>query len=114
VALARSPSLMLVRALRWLEGAQNVDGGWGGAPGTPSAIEETSLAVQALATAHSSALAAPLNRGVDWLVRHTEHGKRLSASPIGLYFARLWYYEDLYPLIFSAAALMAAKAVFEV
>jgi squalene-hopene/tetraprenyl-beta-curcumene cyclase len=114
VALARSPSLMLARALRWIEAAQNADGGWGGAHGTPSSIEETSLAVHALAAARSRALALPLHRGVEWLVRHTECGSRLSASPIGLYFARLWYYEELYPLIFSAASLIAAKEVFEV
>jgi squalene-hopene/tetraprenyl-beta-curcumene cyclase len=114
MALARSQSPMLARALRWLEAAQNADGGWGGAPGTPSSIEETSLAVQALAAARSRPLATPLNRGVEWLVRHTEHGSRLSPTPIGLYFARLWYFEELYPVIFSVASLVAAKAVFEV
>ena len=27
------------------------------------------------------------------------------AAPIGLYFARLWYYEELYPLIFALHGL---------
>ena len=27
------------------------------------------------------------------------------ATPIGLYFAKLWYYEKLYPVIFTTAAL---------
>jgi hypothetical protein len=31
--------------------------------------------------------------------------KYRDASPIGLYFAKLWYYERLYPLIFATAAL---------
>jgi squalene-hopene/tetraprenyl-beta-curcumene cyclase len=26
-------------------------------------------------------------------------------SPIGFYFAKLWYYEKLYPLIFTVSAL---------
>ena len=26
-------------------------------------------------------------------------------SPIGFYFAKLWYFERLYPLIFTVAAL---------
>ena len=30
------------------------------------------------------------------------------ASPIGLYFARLWYHEDLYPEIFAISGLAAA------
>jgi squalene-hopene/tetraprenyl-beta-curcumene cyclase len=110
IGLAGSPSQMQARALRWLETTQNADGGWGGAPGTPSSIEETSLAVQALALTRSGCFAVSVNRGVEWLVRHTEQGSRLTAAPIGLYFARLWYFEELYPLVFSLAAFIAAKA----
>jgi squalene-hopene/tetraprenyl-beta-curcumene cyclase len=29
----------------------------------------------------------------------------MTPSPIGLYFAKLWYYEKLYPLIFTVASL---------
>jgi hypothetical protein len=29
----------------------------------------------------------------------------LEYSPIGFYFAKLWYYEKLYPLIFTVSAL---------
>jgi squalene-hopene/tetraprenyl-beta-curcumene cyclase len=32
-------------------------------------------------------------------------GRSTPASPIGLYFARLWYFEELYPLIFALCAL---------
>jgi squalene-hopene/tetraprenyl-beta-curcumene cyclase len=32
-------------------------------------------------------------------------------SPIGFYFARLWYYERLYPMIFTVGALAAVKAL---
>jgi squalene-hopene/tetraprenyl-beta-curcumene cyclase len=34
-----------------------------------------------------------------------ESGRWLKASPIGFYFAKLWYYEKLYPVIFTVAAL---------
>ena len=34
-----------------------------------------------------------------------EAGTWRQPSPIGFYFARLWYFEKLYPLIFTAAAL---------
>src|SRR4030088_1793974 len=36
------------RGVSWLLAAQNADGGWGGAAGTPSSIEETALAVEIL------------------------------------------------------------------
>ena len=70
--------------------------------GLPSTIEETGQALAALA-----GLAPPdvLAGGVSWLVERTARGKRTPASPIGLYFARLWYSEEMYPLIFSAAGL---------
>ncbi|GIT29881.1 MAG: hypothetical protein Ct9H300mP1_19270 [Planctomycetaceae bacterium] len=35
-------------AREWLAGVQNSDGGWGGDADTPSSVEETALAVEAL------------------------------------------------------------------
>ena len=43
--------------------------------------------------------------GTAWLVQHTHGGQEFPPSPIGLYFARLWYFEKLYPLIFAVSAL---------
>ena len=40
----------------------------------------------------------------------TDDGRDFPAAPIGLYFARLWYSEALYPLIFTVAAIQAAGA----
>lgn len=88
--------------LRWLVGNQNPDGGWSGAPGGPSTTEETALAVEALAQSGHVAATA---RGVEWLVRHVESGAWREPAPIGFYFARLWYHERLYPLIWTAGAL---------
>ena len=34
----------------------------------------------------------------------TDEGRKTPPSPIGLYFASLWYYEELYPLIFATGA----------
>jgi squalene-hopene/tetraprenyl-beta-curcumene cyclase len=96
-------------ALVWLLRAQNADGGWGGACGVPSSIEETALAVSALAASESSApradVFAAAVRGAEWLSSHTDRGRTFAASPIGFYFAKLWYYETLYPLIFTCEAL---------
>lgn len=94
------------RGLRFLLGAQNGDGGWGGGAGTASGIEETALAVSALAgwqgepEAHDAA-----ERGVFNLVEKLESGAPLKAAPIGLYFARLWYHEEAYPLIWTVEAI---------
>ncbi|MGL5095458.1 MAG: prenyltransferase/squalene oxidase repeat-containing protein, partial [Planctomycetia bacterium] len=45
--LTSSPQGLM--AVDWLTAARNADGGWGGAPETPSTVEETALAVEALA-----------------------------------------------------------------
>lgn len=102
---------MADRAAEWLLSAQREDGGWGGAAGASVAtIEETALAIEALASfgAAASRSQAAIARGVAWLDRATAGGREFPASPIGLYFASLWYSEDLYPMIFTVAALEAA------
>lgn len=89
------------RAVSWLRAVQHPDGGWGGDRLVEPSAEETALAVSALA--HWPAGRAAAARGVDWLVRHPERLEQ--PAPIGLYFASLWYYEELYPLVFATEAL---------
>ncbi|MBO0725627.1 MAG: squalene--hopene cyclase, partial [Blastocatellia bacterium] len=89
------------RGLRWLIQAQSDDGGWGGAPQTLSSVEETALAVDALLGCGAGAGSKEaLERGIRWLVERVEDGGFADASPIGFYFAKLWYFEQLYPVIF--------------
>lgn len=89
-------------AERWLVRAQNADGSWGGFPKCPPSTEETALALEALAgTEHVAAV----DRGTAWLVEQVEAGSWREPAPIGFYFAKLWYFEKLYPLIFTASAL---------
>jgi squalene-hopene/tetraprenyl-beta-curcumene cyclase len=90
--------------IAWLLGNQNADGGWGAGSGTPSSIEETALALDTLADA-GGIPAAALDRGVAWLVEATKGGTEFPASPIGFYFAKLWYFERLYPLVWTVSAL---------
>ncbi len=83
------------------------------------AVEEMALAVEALAAASvgdvATAKAADpdirdaLRLGLDWLIRAVETGAYSEPTPIGLYFAKLWYYEKLYPLVFAVAALGRAS-----
>jgi squalene-hopene/tetraprenyl-beta-curcumene cyclase len=96
------------RGVAWLLAAQNADGGWGGAVNTPSSIEETALAVEILLDAGTSAEAA-VERGLAWLIERIEGGGLTQPTPIGFYFAKLWYFEKLYPIIFSVAALGRAR-----
>ncbi|HUQ95114.1 MAG TPA: prenyltransferase/squalene oxidase repeat-containing protein [Bryobacteraceae bacterium] len=110
IGLAGRPSIMVERGIQWLIAAQNQDGGWGGAPGILSTIEETSVALHACATHNSPATRRAIERGAHWLIENTASGTHTPASPIGFYFARLWYYEELYPLIFATAALRRVKA----
>ena len=96
------------RGVAWLLSAQNADGGWGGAANTPSSIEETALAVEVLIDAKPQ---AAVERGLTWLIERIEAGGLYDPTPIGFYFAKLWYYEKLYPIIFSVAALGRARRV---
>lgn len=100
------------RAACWLLAAQNVDGGWGGGPCLPSSLEETATAITGLIRAGKSfdllRVVSAAEKGVAWMTEATDGGRRFPASPVGLYFARLWYSEELYPLIFVAGALQSA------
>lgn len=99
-------------AVQWLVSRQNADGGWGGwhqsSRAPRSCVEETALAVEALAAADGEPAEAALRAGAAWLVDAVETDSLGKTSPIGFYFAKLWYYERLYPLSFSVAALRHA------
>jgi squalene-hopene/tetraprenyl-beta-curcumene cyclase len=116
-------------ALAWLLTAQSADGGWGGAPDTTSSIEETALAIDALCATLQLTVEAELSstrhrvgddnlwnatcRGLQWLADRTSMGRDFAATPIGFYFAKLWYYEKLYPVIYTMAAVGRAMSLSE-
>lgn len=92
----------------WLFRQQQDDGGWGGGVSRmPGSIEETALALEALAAAgrDSPEQRVAIQRGVAFLAERTKGGTEFPESPIGLYFAKLWYFERLYPLVWTVSAL---------
>jgi len=129
LAETKKEHAMTFNGLRYLIASQNVDGSWG------NSVEETAVVVEALSAHMGATSVIPAkagiqtldvninsldhrlrggdekdvssayHRGLHWLVEAVESDRFLEASPIGLYFAKLWYYEDLYPIIFTASAL---------
>ena len=98
---------MIANGCRYLIGVQNSDGGWGGT-GEKSSIEETALAIKALLPDGPKDV---LDRGVEWLAARVDKDGLLEAAPIGLYFAKLWYSERLYPVIFALDALAKLESI---
>jgi squalene-hopene/tetraprenyl-beta-curcumene cyclase len=108
--VANLASGAVLRAGQWLDKAQHTSGGWGGDIGASvCSIEETALAITAQSGLDSRAAHESIARGVAWLRAATGNGREFPASPIGLYFAKLWYSERLYPLIFTVEALEATE-----
>ncbi|MCX6344724.1 MAG: hypothetical protein NT018_06585 [Armatimonadetes bacterium] len=106
VMLALADSLAAENGLRYLTNAQNSDGGWGGDVGVKSSIEETALAVIALTKYSGRADAKKaVALGALFLIECVENRSWQKPSPIGLYFASLWYSEDMYPVSWTVEAL---------
>ncbi|MFK7770207.1 MAG: prenyltransferase/squalene oxidase repeat-containing protein [Mariniblastus sp.] len=110
--------------LRWLCENQNSDGGWGGGKSLQwpelavdklgnSSVEETALCTELLLDHDDPQSRAAAARGVDWLINAAELGCIDRPWPIGFYFAKLWYFEKMYPLIFASAALGRALATID-
>jgi squalene-hopene/tetraprenyl-beta-curcumene cyclase len=86
-------------------------GAWGGSrpDGGQASIEETGLALEALVGgAHVSAVM----RGTAWLLGKMKGDAELRPAPIGFYFAKLWYFERLYPLLAAVGALGAVTRFY--
>ncbi|NEW82044.1 MAG: squalene--hopene cyclase [Mariniphaga sp.] len=91
---------MVTNAQNFLLKQQNKNGSWGGELNVQGTIEESSLAISALIGKDQEVI---LN-GFEWLENEFNNAG-LRSSPIGLYFAMLWYDEKLYPLIYYIEAL---------
>ncbi|MFN9720303.1 MAG: prenyltransferase/squalene oxidase repeat-containing protein [Planctomycetota bacterium] len=103
------------KAVLWLLENQNEDGGWSARRGLESSVEETGLALDSLTDFAVDSFfpnaRAAIDRAAGWLAKRVNAGTVDQPSPIGFYFARLWYFEELYPIIFAAAGLNRWRAV---
>lgn len=105
--LAPAFASLLEKGRAFLLHTQHANGGWAAQAGLTPSIEETAMALAAMA---GSEHRASIDRGAQSLLELTRNGTHTPASPIGLYFARLWYSEQLYPAIFSITALRRVLA----
>ena len=92
------------RGISYLLQMQNEDGGWGGAKGVASKVTLTAKVLGALASADKHNEVA-MGRALDFLYEAYERGELFQREPIGLYFSRLWYSEELYSLTFLLIGL---------
>ena len=107
--------------LRWLRENQNEDGGWGGGPSTnwqnpvlgESSVEETALCTEIMLDDPNPDSQNAAQNGIRWLLEATELNLITESWPIGFYFAKLWYFEKLYPLIFATSTLNRALRLQE-
>jgi squalene-hopene/tetraprenyl-beta-curcumene cyclase len=96
------------RAIQWLLGVQAADGGFGGDAGVTPSVEETAVALDGLLATGLPEAAPACRAALGWLCARIEQDDWTAARPIGLYFAKLWYAEQMYPPAFAAAALRRA------
>jgi squalene-hopene/tetraprenyl-beta-curcumene cyclase len=107
------------RGVEFLKASQNPDGGWGGSwqsansatnkADKSSTIEESAVVLEGLiACSGQMDQDSTIMCGLEWIAKKVNQGGLENAQPIGFYFAKLWYYEKLYPALFGLSALGAA------
>lgn len=102
--------------LRWIRNNQNSDGGWGGGSSVSwsdeklgcSSVEETALCTEVLLDDIDPQSQLAAARGIEWLIAAISSESVFTPSPIGFYFAKLWYFEKAYPLTFASSTLSRA------
>ena len=71
-----------------------------------SSVEETALVVEALLRMPADgSMQSVIDKGLEWLITCVEQNRHREYSPIGFYFAKLWYHEEYYPVTFTTGAL---------
>ena len=87
---------------------QNEDGGWGGNKDVKSKVTYTCRVLAALSHFPNQNEDAR-ERGWNYLYQRFRAGTLYDREPIGLYFSRLWYSEELYNVLFLLNALKGTR-----
>ena len=96
--LAGEPFPFLVRARDYLLAHQHPSGGWGSVDSETDYLCFTARCISALADCPNASPA--LERAARFVAPYVRHPETIPPEPIGLYFAHLWYSEELYAPIF--------------
>lgn len=91
--------------MNWILKNQNSNGGWGPIKGIESSPEETAFALIGLLESGINPMDIRLKKGVSYLLDKQNLDGSWEPTPIGLYFAQLWYYEKIYADAFPLWAL---------
>lgn len=111
--LAAQARQLIESGTAYLLATQKEDGTWGGDGSVASSIEESGAALAAVCRAGGVSRNV-IERGARGLIALCGGGDQFPAAPIGLYFARLWYHEELYPLVWALTGLGAARSAMRV
>ena len=77
-----------------------------------SKVTLTSRALSALASVENPDMES-IERGFDYLHEMWQADKFYREEPIGLYFARLWYSERMYNMVFTLIALKKLRQIIK-
>ena len=103
---------LIAKGIEYLLSVQNDDGGWGGAKGVSSKVTLTARALSALASVERPSMEA-IERGFAYLYEMWQAEELYREEPIGLYFARLWYSERMYNMVFTLIALKKLRQIIK-
>ncbi|MCL2118762.1 MAG: hypothetical protein FWH27_10090 [Planctomycetaceae bacterium] len=98
---------ILQKTATFLLAAQHPTGGWGSLESQHDLVTVTARCVTALQPYPEAQDA--IERAWEFLQPFAEHPETIPPEPIGLYFAHLWYSEELYGPVFLMNAFLATK-----
>ncbi len=96
---------LAAKGVDYLMESQNEDGGWGGQKDVLSKVTLTAKAISALSYYKQDKASESIEKGLNFLYARYKGGTLFDREPIGLYFARLWYSEEMYNLCYLMVAL---------
>jgi squalene-hopene/tetraprenyl-beta-curcumene cyclase len=105
--LSPAAQKMLHRTKAFLLASQHPTGGWGSCESERDYVTVTARCVAALQ--HDPDAQAAIERAWDFLRPFAENPETIPPEPIGLYFAHLWYSEELYAPIFMYGAIFRGR-----